>query len=685
MNVKNFIEEKIVLFYTIKEVKGGNYSMNKWKIGMMLSTIGFLSLMNPVQAQEGNGNKIHYINVSPTNLGSDAILLESNGHYAMIDTGEDYDFPDDSDPRYPYRDGTNTDYRNVMTERVMRHLKNVGVETLDFILITHAHSDHIGNADELMENFNVNKVYMKRYSDSRITDKERLWDSQYNYDKVLAVASQKGIPVIQDISKEQAHFYLGDMDIQLYNYENKYTNGQLTPVVDDNSNSIISVITVNGKRIFTAGDLNNLDYLNEDRYGPIIGKVDMMKFNHHFDAEFSNTSNFLQHLHPSIVVQTSSSDPWKNQHVATDVINQLKSYGTQIIKASSAEYEATVFDIRTDGFVNISTQYPRIPSFTAKWYVEDDVWKYRYASGEHAIGWSEIAGRYYFFKGNGAMLESQWKKWRNRWFYLQDSGEMATKWKILNDSWYFFNVYGQMETGWASSDGQWYYLSKDGDMQKGWKWIDKAWYYFAESGEMKTGWVKDKDNWYYLDSEGKMKTGELQLEKQEYVLANDGHMLTGWNGNYYYRASGERAKEAWTEIDGQWYYFKANGELVKNGKTPDGYTVDAKGVWLKDIPQEVKKVQKETEKAKTTVENSQRSTHTESNYRREEVTRESNTSSVLEKHLNEENHSSSNPKHSVEEVTPTTSGTSEIAASSSRVEKEVGSNATVTLTVDGER
>ena len=667
--------------------------MKKWKVGVLLSVFGFLGIINPIHAQEENGNKIHYINVSPTNLGSDAILLESNGHYAMIDTGEDYDFPDGSDERYPYRDGDNTDYRNVMTERVMRHLKNVGVETLDFILITHAHSDHIGNADELMENFNVNKVYMKRYSDSRITDKERLWDSQYNYDKVLAVASQKGIPVIQDISKEQAHFYLGDMDIQLYNYENKYTNGQLTPVVDDNSNSIISVITVNGKRIFTAGDLNNLDYLNEDRYGPIIGKVDMMKFNHHFEAEFSNTSNFLQNLHPSIVVQTSSNDPWKNYHVATDVIQQLKSYGTELIKASSAEYEATVFDIRTDGFVNVSTQYPRIPSFTAKWYVEDDVWKYRYASGEHAIGWSEIAGRYYFFKGNGAMLESQWKKWRNRWFYLQDSGEMATKWKFINDSWYFFNIYGQMETGWASSDGQWYYLSKDGDMQKGWKWIDKAWYYFAESGEMKTGWVKDMDNWYYLDSEGKMKNGELQLEKYEYLLANDGHMLTGWNGNYYYRASGERAKESWTEIDGKWYYFKANGELVKNGKTPDGYTVDAKGVWLKDIPQEVKKVQKESEKARTTVENSQRYTQSESGDRREGVTRESNTSSVLEKTSNEENHSSSNPNHAVEEVTTTSLGSQGTTTGSLNVDKEVSSNTdsttnltpTSTSSVGGER
>ena len=486
------------------------------------------------------------------------------------------------------------------------------------------------------------------------------------------------------------------MDIQLYNYENKYTNGQLTPVVDDNSNSIISVITVKGKKIFSAGDLNNLDYLNEDRYGPIIGKVDMMKFNHHFDAEFSNTPNFLKNLQPSIVVQTSSNDPWKNHQFATDVINQLKSYGAQLIKASSAEYDATVFDIRTDGFINISTQYPKIPNFAAKWYVEDDVWKYRYTSGEHAIGWSEIAGRYYFFKGNGAMLESQWKKWRGRWFYLQDSGEMATKWKFINDSWYLFNIYGQMETGWASSDGQWYYLSKDGDMQKGWKWIDQAWYYFAESGEMKTGWVKDKDNWYYLNSDGKMKTGELQLDKQEYVLAKDGHMVTGWNGNYYYRTSGERAKESWTEIDAKWYYFKANGELLKSGKTPDGYTVDAKGVWLKDIPQEVKKVQKETEKARTTVESSQRYHYTESDNRRETVTHELNTSSVLEKQSNEDSHSSNNPKHSVEEVTPTTSGTSvapETAAGSSIVEKEVSSNTdsttnlnpTTTSTVGGER
>ena len=58
-----------------------------------------LSFHGNVQAQESSGNKIHFINVQEG--GSDAIILESNGHFAMVDTGEDYDFPDGSDSRYP--------------------------------------------------------------------------------------------------------------------------------------------------------------------------------------------------------------------------------------------------------------------------------------------------------------------------------------------------------------------------------------------------------------------------------------------------------------------------------------------------------------------------------------------------------------------------------------------------------
>lgn len=49
-----------------------------------------------------DGNRIHFINLK-SKSGSDAILLESREHFALIDMGEDYDFPDGSNPRYPDR------------------------------------------------------------------------------------------------------------------------------------------------------------------------------------------------------------------------------------------------------------------------------------------------------------------------------------------------------------------------------------------------------------------------------------------------------------------------------------------------------------------------------------------------------------------------------------------------------
>ena len=84
-----------------------------------------LSFHGNVQAQESSGNKIHFINVQEG--GSDAIILESNGHFAMVDTGEDYDFPDGSDSRYPWREGIETSYKHVLTESCFATFKGIWV------------------------------------------------------------------------------------------------------------------------------------------------------------------------------------------------------------------------------------------------------------------------------------------------------------------------------------------------------------------------------------------------------------------------------------------------------------------------------------------------------------------------------------------------------------------------------
>lgn len=521
--------------------------------------------------------------------------MESNGHFAMIDVGEDYDFPDGSNPKYPLRPGIGTSYKHVMTDRVFRHLKELGVRKLDFILVTHTHSDHIGNMDEILDKYPVDRIYMKRYDDSRITDKNRLWDNLYGYDNAIKAANRNGVKLIQDISADESHFQFGDMDIQLYNYENETdSSGELKKIWDDNSNSLISVVKVNGKKIYLGGDLDNV-HGAEDKYGPLIGKVDLMKFNHHKDTEKSNTKNFILNLSPEIIVQTSDAVPGFYDSPIVDnpeYIAWLDSLGIKRINAASTEYDATVFDIRKDGFVNISTSYKPIPSFQAGWHKSAyGNWWYQApdSTGEYAVGWNEIEGEWYYFNQMGILLQNQWKKWNNRWFYLTDSGTAAKNWKKIDGIWYYFNKENQMEIGWVNTGGQSYYLSNDGSMKTGWLQYKGQWYYFAQSGEMKTGWVKDKETWYYMDSTGIMKTGEIEVAGQHYYLEDSGAMKQGWlkkaNAWYFYKEDGSRAV-GWIKDKDKWYFLKENGQLLVNGKTPEGYTVDSSGAWLVDVPVE---------------------------------------------------------------------------------------------------
>ena len=71
-------------------------------------------------------------------------------------------------------------------------------------------------------------------------------------------------------------------------------------------------------------------------------------------------------------------------------------------------------------------------------------------------------------------------------------------------------------------------------------------YYFDESGNMVTGWLQSSDGKLYFFEDTKD--------------ANEGKMALGWK-----------------QVAGLWYYFSANGTLLTNSVTPDGYIVGAYG------------------------------------------------------------------------------------------------------------
>ena len=615
---------------------------NKWLLkSVRYSVLAFflllIQLSQGVDADTisaGSGNRIHFINTKAKS-GSDAILLESNGHYALIDMGEDYDFPDGSDPRYPSRWGISMRNNQVLEDRLIRHLDQIGVKKLDFILGTHVHSDHIGGADEILNRYQVDKFYLKKYSDDRITSHWGLWDNLFNYDNALRAAQKRGVTLIQNITDEDSHFKLGDMDIQLYNYKNEYdADGNLKRVRDDNSNSIVSVVTVAGKRIYLGGDLDNAEGA-EDKLGPVIGKVDMMKWNHHYDATISNTINFLENLSPKMVIQTTGGDI----NVAS-TREYLQKKNIQVLHAASQTQDATVFDISDKGFANVSNTFPDIPVVDEKWYQEDGYWKYRLTDGEMAIGWREIGGATYFFNGKGQMQAGRWLHLNDDWgenakgndYYLNQNGKMQTGgWFKLDDSWYYiqsngarrfselseiggkkylFAADGKMLTGhqvyngkkmffsesgalqaagkpstWQKIDSDWYFYDEDGLKTVGKKNINGSTYYFNQEGVMQTGWTFVDGHWNYFASSGAMKTGWVKDQETWYYLDKDGIMLTGSqdiNGVRYYLNASGAMQTGWAFVDGHWNYFASSGAM-KTGWIKDQetwYYLDKDGIML---------------------------------------------------------------------------------------------------------
>ena len=87
------------------------------------------------QAAGGHDLAIHMIDLKNSAIKGDAVLLESGGQYLLIDTGD----KDDSDTLITY-------------------LKNRGVRELD-VYISHLHSDHFGELNDINDNFTIGTIY----------------------------------------------------------------------------------------------------------------------------------------------------------------------------------------------------------------------------------------------------------------------------------------------------------------------------------------------------------------------------------------------------------------------------------------------------------------------------------------------------------------------------------------------
>ena len=259
-------------------LKGGGFL--RW-LGLTFSGFRYQQRKGlPAYTGDDPGDKIYFLNTA----NSDAILLESAGRFALIDAAEDSGYP--AGKRFlalPGYEGYVTDY-----------VKRVTGGALDFVLGTHAHSDHIGGFDTLIldPGVTIGRAYLKPYDGARMRAYERdYWDNEEVHGQMEAALAARGVPLERDIP--QAPFALGNFRVSFHNPGHR-------PSGDANDDSVGTLVERGGRRAFLAGDINNISGV-EHALARQIGPVDLLKAGHH-GHNGSSTLAIAAGLRPETVI-----------------------------------------------------------------------------------------------------------------------------------------------------------------------------------------------------------------------------------------------------------------------------------------------------------------------------------------------------------------------------------------------
>lgn len=276
----------------------------------------------------GAGDRIYFLNTGS----SDAILIESYGKYALIDAAEDSDNPRGF-PELVF-DG--------MEEYVVDAVKKIaggenGKATLEFVLGTHSHSDHIGGFDTLIldEDIIVKTAYLKEYDESIIKDYEiEKWDNKEVYEQMVNACKERGVPIISDINEDP--FTFGNFTLKFCNT----ADTDSAEPVGENENAIGLLIEKGEYRAFLSADINNYDG-DEDRLAKEIGKVNLLKVGHHgYDG--SSTKGYVEALSPELAVVTN-----REGGISRTPLSNLNSVNAAVLETGA--YNGIVAEFGDDG------------------------------------------------------------------------------------------------------------------------------------------------------------------------------------------------------------------------------------------------------------------------------------------------------------------------------------------------
>ena len=220
----------------------------------------------------------------------DCVLLERDGVFALIDAG----------------------YRET-ADAVTACLREWGVETLAFLIITHYDKDHVGGAAAIAENFAISQLYLPGYEGH----------SKY-YTALMQVIEERSLPALR--VTEDVSFTLSGVDFTIFASPVEYVwDG--TEEGNDNDVSLVTEARYGQDSYLFAGDLEKAGISAYLAAGH--GTYDVVKMPHH-GSKKNNTDDFIEAVRPKIAVITDSpADPAEDA-----TLTLLKQYSAAVYRTA---------------------------------------------------------------------------------------------------------------------------------------------------------------------------------------------------------------------------------------------------------------------------------------------------------------------------------------------------------------
>lgn len=234
-----------------------------------------------ISGDDATGMEVHFIDVGQ----GDATLIKADGHYMLIDAGE-----------------------NDKGTAVQLYLKKQGVERLDYLVLTHTDSDHIGGADVIISKFDIGQIFLSDFKKDNKTYRE-LMDSMKSRNMTF-LSPEVG-----------AEYELGDATFTIIAPNDTYE--------DPNNSSIALIIDYGDSSFLFSGDCE--EEAEEDILENGMNlDVDVYQVGHH-GSRTSSTEDFLDAMSPEYaVISCEEKNSYGHPHAQT--LNNLRARGIKVFR-----------------------------------------------------------------------------------------------------------------------------------------------------------------------------------------------------------------------------------------------------------------------------------------------------------------------------------------------------------------